>query len=134
MEKSVDKLAEEALNLLIENKCLDCKIYDLRGFNRFVDFAVIGTYTSRSHLSGVSRYLEEWLDEKGLRPLNRRPLNGEKWFYWDCGTFTVNLMDKESRDFYRLEDLWYNAGDTQNSSSSPTESYISSSKSSSSSS
>ena len=106
MEKSVDKLAEEALNLLIENKCLDCKIYDLRGFNRFVDFAVIGTYTSRSHLNGVSRYLEEWLYENSIHPLNRRPLNSEKWFYWDCGTFTVNLMDKESRDFYRLEDLW----------------------------
>lgn len=107
MEKPVDNSPTEVLELLIENKCLDCQLHDLRDRNWFVDYAVIGTYTSQSHLNGVARYLDAWMTEKGIVPMNQRPKYSEKWFYWDCGTFVINLMDTESRAFYSLEDLWF---------------------------
>lgn len=105
MEKHAGNLSQEVLNLLIENKCLDCCLFDMHNRNRFADYALLGTYTSRSHLNGVARSLEEWMQQNNIRPMSR-PVNADKWFYWDCGTFVVSLMDKDSRSFYNLEDLY----------------------------
>lgn len=113
MEKCAADLAQEALNLLNENKCLDCCLCDMHEKNRFADYAVLGTYTSHSHLNGVSRHLEEWMHENGLRPLSR-PIKADKWFYWDCGNLIISLMDKDSRSFYRLEELYSKTEDEAN--------------------
>lgn len=105
MEKRVADLSEEILDLLNENKCLDCRVFHMANRNWFADFAVIATYTSRNHLNGVARHLEEWMQTNGIQPVSR-PVNADKWFYWDCGIFIINLMDKDSRGFYNLEDLY----------------------------
>ena len=105
MEKCAGDFSQEVLNLLIENKCLDCTLFDMHNRNRFADYVVLGTYTSRSHLNGVSRCLEEWMHQNGITTMSR-PMNADKWFYWDCGSFVISLMDKESRSFYNLEDLY----------------------------
>ncbi len=102
--------ALEAARLITDHKGEDTVVLDITGVCSFADFFVITTARSSAHLSGLLRELTEFFHERGIRPRGhhrRAPVNG--WLLLDCGDFVVHLMEKEQRDFYDLERLWFRA-------------------------
>ena len=102
--------ALEAARLITDHKGEDTVVLDISGVCSFADFFVITTARSSAHLSGLLRELTEFFHERGIRPRGhhrRATVNG--WLLLDCGDFVVHLMEKEQRDFYDLERLWFRA-------------------------
>ena len=61
-------------------------------------------------MAGLVRALTSFFHENGVLPLNRHKGREEKgWLLLDCGDFVIHLMEKEQRDFYDLERLWFKA-------------------------
>ena len=83
---------------------------DLREITPLADFFVICTAESNRQ----TRMLQEIIAEELKKEHNTRPLSTEGepasgWVLLDYNTVVVHIFSKETRAFYRLEELWKEA-------------------------
>jgi ribosome-associated protein len=102
--------ALETARLIADHKGENTVVLDITETSAFADFFIISTARSSAHLAGLLRALTEFFHSRGINPRGhhrRSSING--WLLLDCGDFIVHLMEKEQRDFYDLERLWFRA-------------------------
>ena len=93
---------------LEEHRGVDTRVLDLAGRSSWTDYFVITTVLSNAHLQGLIRQLYEFLSEAGIEPRRRyRQVEETGWVIVDCNEIVVHLMDAEKREFYDLENLWF---------------------------
>ena len=100
----------QAARLINDHKGEDTVVLDLSGTTTITDFFVITTARNAAHMTGLLRALALLFKEQGIHPLHGlkgRPETG--WLLLDCGDFVIHIMQKEQRDFYELERLWFRA-------------------------
>jgi ribosome-associated protein len=96
--------------LLEDHKGEDTVVLDISAVSSLADYFIISTARSSAHLSGLLRELTAFFHERNILPRNRHKGAEEKgWLLLDCGDFVVHLMEKEQREFYDLERLWFKA-------------------------
>jgi ribosome-associated protein len=100
-----------AARLIAEHLGEDTVVLDIAEVSSFADFFVIATARSSAHLEGLRRELDVFLRTQGIRPRNSgHKGKGESgWLLLDCGDFVIHLMEREQREFYDLERLWFKA-------------------------
>ena len=97
--------------LLDDHKAAGTVVLDLAGVSTLADFFVIATARSSAHLAGLARELTGALHALGRRPLNaHKRAEASGWLLVDCGDVVIHLMEREQREFYDLERLWFRAG------------------------
>lgn len=102
--------ALEAARCIDAHKGEDTVVLDIGEVSSVADYFVISTVRSSAHLAGLARELFRLLREGGVHPLNRhKKVEESGWLLVDCGDFVVHLMEKERREFYDLERLWFRA-------------------------
>jgi ribosome-associated protein len=102
--------AMEAARLLADHKGEDTVVLDISSVSSFADYFIITTARSSAHLAGLQRELAALLHERGIRAFNlHKGATNVGWLLVDCGDFIVHLMEKEQREFYDLERLWFRA-------------------------
>lgn len=98
----------EVARLLEEHRGQDTTALYIGEMSGWTEYFVITTVTSSTHMRGVLRSLRRYLEEQNIEPLNRtKGLEAEGWVLIDCGNFIVHLMEREQRQFYELEKLWF---------------------------
>ncbi|MCL2294404.1 MAG: ribosome silencing factor [Spirochaetes bacterium] len=103
---AVKKVAE----FINDFKGINTVALDLRYYNAWTDFFIITTASSVTHLRGMYNNIQEKLQELSIEPFFRqKKIDNENWVLIDCGYFVIHLMDKEHREFYELEKLWFNS-------------------------
>ena len=113
MEDIVNKKNADAVikvaEFIDELKGINTVVLDLTSYNGWTDFFIITTVSSITHLRGIYSDIQEILDKLSIEPLFRhKKINNENWVLIDCGYFVIHLLDKEHREFYDLEKLWFN--------------------------
>ena len=99
-----------AARLIDDHKGEDTVVLDISGVSGIADFFIISTARSSAHLAGLFRELSLYFRDHDIKPLNRHKGREEKgWLLLDCGDLVIHLMEKEQRDFYDLEKLWFRA-------------------------
>jgi ribosome-associated protein len=102
--------ALEAARLISDHQGEGTVVLDLTAVSPIADYFIITTAHSSAHMAGLMRELTEFFHAKDIHPLNRHKGRVEKgWLLVDCGDFVVHLMEKEQREFYDLERLWFKA-------------------------
>jgi ribosome-associated protein len=102
--------AVAAARLIDDHKGEDTVVLDLNGSTTIADFFVIATVHSTTHMAGLHRELLAFFHERSLRPRGRHKGHTQKgWLLLDCGEVVIHLMEKEQREFYDLERLWFKA-------------------------
>ena len=100
----------EIARLLDEHKAEDTVILNVSGISSWTDYFIICTARSRTHIRGLFDHLSQYLAKNDIESLNsHKNPRDQGWILVDCGTFIINLMEKEKRDFYELEKLWFKA-------------------------
>jgi ribosome-associated protein len=101
----------EIARLLDEHKAEDTVVLDLKELCSFSDFFIITTVRSQAHLRGLLMNLNDYLNKHNIESLNssknRTAADTQSWLLIDCGSFIIHLMEKEAREFYELEKLWF---------------------------
>jgi ribosome-associated protein len=91
-----------------DHRGIDTVVLDIGERSSFTDFFIITTVSSWTHMKGLFRELRDYLWEAGIRPLNHQKIvNEDTWVLMDCGTFVIHLMERDVREFYELEKLWF---------------------------
>lgn len=79
---------------------------DLAGKTSFADYLVIATGTSARHVFGLANNLATDLKKAGYRVQVSGDTGDGNWVVIDAIDVVVHLFTQETRDFYRLEEIW----------------------------
>lgn len=113
MEESLsdsNALAFDIASILADHKAADVLVLDLRGVAGWTDYFVIGTSMSITHLRGLAKFVDERVSLAKIGSINKPAVNDDQsWVLLDLGDVIVHIMNREARDFYELEKLWFKA-------------------------
>jgi len=94
------------LDTLEDMKAKDILPLDIRGISGFADWFIIATASSSRNAKAISNKIIESVKENKLQVVGVEGQEDSEWVLIDCGDVVVNVMQKETREFYDLESLW----------------------------
>ena len=109
----------EIASMLDDHRAENTLVLNVSSMCSWTDFFVIATVRSQAHLKGLLDRLNAYLKHNKVNSLNnRKSRNNQSWVLIDCGDFIIHLMEKDMRDFYELEKLWFKSESIYHSSNS----------------
>lgn len=100
----------EKLKTLLDEKDADnIIIIDMEKTSLMVDFFIIVTGNSDTHMAALRDYVIQYLKEQELPIINYDKGKGYDWMAIDAGSILVHIFSEEGREFYDLESLWAEA-------------------------
>ncbi len=103
------ELVKRCCRALDEKKAADLRVLDVHEQSSITDYLVIVSGTSEPHLRALRVELEKVLDAAGARIVGRELAPESGWLVMDAFDVMVHIFLPESRDKYRLENLWKDA-------------------------
>ena len=103
MDLDLKTICIEALNDL---KAQDIIVLDIRDISGFADWLVIATASSSTNAKAIANKLIECIKAHQKNLVGIEGEDDSEWILVDCGDVVVNIMQKETREFYDLESLW----------------------------
>ncbi|GAB6188316.1 ribosome silencing factor [Marinitoga arctica] len=108
-EEEIFELAKEIVKTLDEKEGIDIKVLNMKGSPLLVDYFIIATGNSETHLNALRDAVVEKFKEKGHELLYYDKDKGYEWVIVDSGSIVVHIFTEKARDFYDLEGLWSEA-------------------------
>lgn len=106
-ELTPEAVAAIAADLAADRKALDIVSLDLRGMAGFADYFVICTGRTDRQTRAIHDGIHYGLKtEHRLLPRQAEGVTEGRWILLDYLDVVVHIFTPETRDFYRLEQLW----------------------------
>jgi len=99
-------LVSLAEGILDELQASEVRLMDVRSQTGMTDFMLVATGRNPRHIKALADRLIERSKKDGHRVLGVEGLQWCEWVLIDLGDLVVHLMRRDTRDFYKLEDLW----------------------------
>ncbi len=100
--------ALELAKIIDDHNGIDLSVIDISGECSWTDYFIITTVSSQGHLKGLIKFLKLYLMENGIDIIhNQKKVSESGWTLIDCGNIVIHLMNKDVREFYDLERLWF---------------------------
>ena len=101
------ELAETIAAYAADKKAIDIVAVDLRGVAGYTDFFVICSGNTDRQVKAIHDSINEGLKkEHGILPRRVEGLSESRWVLLDYLDVVVHAFTPDTRDFYRLEQLW----------------------------
>jgi ribosome-associated protein len=102
-----EQLAEAIAEQAADKKAADIVVLDLRGVLGYTDLFVIATGNTDRQTKAIHDGIHLALkNEHGLLPRRVEGVSEARWILMDYLDVVVHVFTPETRDFYRLEQLW----------------------------
>jgi ribosome-associated protein len=102
-----EEIAEAITEYATDRKALDVVQLDLRGIIGYTDYFVIASGRTDRQVKAIHDAIHQGMkDEHGLLPRRVEGLGDARWVLMDYLDVVVHVFTPETRDFYRLEQLW----------------------------
>jgi ribosome-associated protein len=106
--KSKEEIATTIGQFINDHKGENVLVIDVKEQSSWTDYMIIATSTSLGHLKGLVRQLKDMLEGNAVDILRRhKQISDDGWELIDCGDYVIHLMNKEMREFYNLDKLWF---------------------------
>lgn len=106
---SSEEIARAIANVLDSMKARDIKLLRVSDKTVMTDYFVICSGTSNTQIKALSGEVEYKLGERGVSPLHIEGYETGTWIAMDYAHVMVHILNREQRDFYKLEKLWGDA-------------------------
>ena len=105
-----EQIATAAAAYAADRKALDIVQLDLRGIIAYADYFVICSGRSDRQTKAIHDAIHERMkSEHGLLPHRVEGLTEARWILLDYLDVVVHVFTPQTREFYRLEQLWREA-------------------------
>jgi ribosome-associated protein len=105
-----EQLAEVIAAQAADKKAIDIVEIDLRGVSGYTDFFVVCSGNTDRQTKAIHDGIHKALkDEHGLLPRRVEGLGESRWILMDYLDVVVHVFTPDTRDYYRLEQLWGDA-------------------------
>ncbi len=100
------ELAKKVAELALNKKGENIKIIDATSHKLHFDYFVLITGVVDQHLKALSEYIRKELSRMGVKPIGYEGQSNSKWVLLDYFDVIVHIFDPNSREIYKLEELW----------------------------
>ncbi len=102
-----DQLADAIAEQAAEKKAADIVVLDLRDVAGYTDLFVIATGNTDRQVKAIHDGIQLGLkQEHGISPRRVEGLGESHWVLMDYLDVVVHVFTPDTREFYRLEQLW----------------------------
>jgi ribosome-associated protein len=98
-----------AAKVAADNKGKDILVLDLRALTPMFDYFVLSTGASRRQVHTIVEETDAALRAAGDTRMSVEGYDTSKWIVQDYGDVLTHTFDPDTRDYYRLEELWADA-------------------------
>jgi ribosome-associated protein len=98
-------IAESAL----DKKALNVEIIEVAGKVDYADYVVVMSATSDRHANALAKNIDSEMARKGIHANSVEGLPQGAWVLMDFGDVVVHIFHEDTRGYYDLEALWYDA-------------------------
>ena len=106
-ELTPEELAAAVMEMAADRKGLDIVQLDLRGIIGYTDYFVIVTGRSERQTKAIHDAIHVGMKaQHGRLPRRVEGLTGARWILMDYLDVIVHVFTAETREYYRLEQLW----------------------------
>jgi ribosome-associated protein len=98
-----------AARTVAENKGRDILVLDMRSCTPLFDYFIIATGTSRRQIHTLAEETDAALRAEGDHRQGIEGYEASKWVVQDYGDIMIHVFDQDTRDYYKLEELWADA-------------------------
>ncbi len=102
-------LACELIRALDLKKGRDIRLLKVADQTVIADYFIICGGTSNTNIKALAGECEYKLGLRGVSPIRMDGYSEGDWVVIDYGSILVHIMNRDSRDFFRLERLWSEA-------------------------
>jgi ribosome-associated protein len=93
----------------LDRKAVSVEIIDVTGKVDYADYVVVMSATSDRHANAIAKNVDTELSQKGIRPHSVEGLPQGAWVLMDFGDVIVHIFHQDTRGYYDLESLWFDA-------------------------
>jgi ribosome-associated protein len=105
--------SEEKAQLIVqaadEKQARDMTLLDLRGLTLMTDYFFICCGTSSTQIRTIVDSVMETMKHAGMGGIRTEGYDAAQWVLMDYGDVVVHVMEREQRDYFRLEEFWKDA-------------------------
>ena len=109
MNDDLDSRLDLYVQAVLGRKAESVVALDVRGLTSVADAFIICSGRSNRQVSAVAEHVEQFLKQKGIRPLSVEGRKEGHWVLMDYGHVIIHVFYTETRFFYDLEGLWVDA-------------------------
>jgi ribosome-associated protein len=93
----------------MDKKALNVEIIEVAGKVDYADYVVVMSATSDRHASALAKNIDADMSRKGIHANSIEGLPQGAWVLMDFGDVVVHIFHEDTRGYYDLEALWYDA-------------------------
>jgi ribosome-associated protein len=102
-----EEIAEAISEYAADRKALDIVQLDLRGIIGYTDYFIVCTGRTDRQAKAIHDAIHKGMkDEHGLLPRRVEGLTQANWILMDYLDVVVHVFTPDTREYYRLEQLW----------------------------
>ena len=108
-ELTPEEAVAAVADLAADRKALDIVQLDLRGMIGYADYFLICTGRTDRQTRAIHDAIHAGMKARGVLPGRVEGLSEAKWILMDYLDVVVHVFTPETREYYRLEQLWGDA-------------------------
>lgn len=101
-----EELREFVMDKIDDLKGRDVTVLDVHGKTDVVDYMIICSGSSKTHVRSIAEYVALEAKRSGIPPIGVEGGEQSEWVLVDLGDIVIHVMEDSIREFYQLEKLW----------------------------
>jgi ribosome-associated protein len=101
-----EEMVAAVADLAADRKALDIVQLDLRGMIGYADYFVICSGRTDRQTRAIHDAIHEGMKARGVLPRRVEGVTESRWILMDYLDVVVHVFTPETREYYRLEQLW----------------------------